>query len=535
MSLSFLKPGRAVLLVSDEFLSIYTVGSNGVRLVETVPWGAENFVNNVASIIAKDCGRRPLLILNDMVEQHYRKERVIRAGVSFMDRSALLKRKLNVAFPNYPIRAAYPLKEKAGKAEKKVASDIYIFAAVPSSDQFTKTIESSRKSMASLAAMCLLPIESSDMVKALAAKASSKKPKGKNSWAVFIGQHRNGSLRQVLTKNGELALTRMSPIIDTDEDPHAWATELHQELQATISYLSRFGYDPEDGLDVFVVANPAAGEALEGLIEQDYNLHIMTVGDTAKLLGLTIGFQEDQRYADALHVAWAGNKNKFLLPMKATQVDEVSRPRQAAMVAALALMGGVAFLGYQTVSFIGQVAHFNDEIDNATRKKSQMEAQYQREVQRLDELGFDARLVQNSLLVYGDLEKQKIKLLTLFGGVGKALGKDLRIDGIDVQRIAKPQVTQVFGGGEPPPVRSFEAKMKITYPSTADIDKGNKEVEDLRGRIQSLLPDHEVKVSKLLQDYEYTEGLIVETGDLEKENVKQDFVAEIMVRGPLIE
>jgi len=537
MSLSFLSPGRTVLLVSDEFLSILTTGANGVKLVDTIPWGAENFEKNVASIIAKDCGKKPVLILNDMVEQHYRKERVIKTGVNMMDKSSMLKRKLNVAFPNYPIRAAYPLKEKIAKTDSQTAADIYIFAAVANSDQVTKTIDATKKSLASVAGLCLLPVESSDMVKALSTKLGGKNArKKKNIWSVFIGQHRNGSLRQVLTKNGELALTRMSPVVEKDDDPELWAGEIYQEFKSTMSYLSRFGFDPEDGLDVFVMANPAPGEVLKSLVEEECDLHVMDVGEAAKALGMQIGMQDDMRYADPLHVAWAGRKGKFILPMKATEVDEVSKPRQVAMIVGLGLSVGASFLAYQAFGQVGKLAEIHGDIDNSKRQKAQLDVKYQTEVQRLEGLGFDVRLVQSSLSVYDEFEKDRMKLLGLFKGVGKALGKDLRVDSINVEKPVPTVVQSVWGAVQKKPKEPlFEAILKMTYPSTANVDTGNQEVADLRGRIESLLPLHEIKVTKFLKDYEYTEGLVVEAGDLDTQNIQQDFVAEILVRGPLKE
>lgn len=532
MSLSFLSPARTVLLVSDEYLSVFTVGSSGVRLIDSLPWETENFEKNVASIIAKDCGKKPVLILNDMVEQHYRKERVVRTGVSVMDKSAMVKRKLNVAFPSYQIRAAFPLKEKIPKTDGQPAADVYIFAAVANTDQITATISSTKKSLASVAGFCLLPVEASDMVKALSTKLGGKKGRKKNQWSVFIGQHRNGSLRQVLTKNGELALTRMSPVTDTDDDPERWAQEVNQEFKSTLGYLTRFGYDSSDGLDVFVVANPAPGEALRAMFDDDCDLHVMTSQEMAKALGIPLGAQPDMRYADVLHVAWIGRKSRFILPMKATQVDEVSRPRQAAMAVGLTLFAGAAFLGYQAASNVGTLAETMSGIDAAKRQKSQLDAQYQREVQRLEGVGFDARLVQSSLAVYDEFENDRVKMLELFKGVGKGLGKDLRIDSIEVTKPEPTIVQNAWGAVQKTePESKFEAVLKMTYPSTANVDRGNQEVEDLRGRLESLLPGDDVKVTKFLKDYEYTEGLIVETGDLDTQNIQQDFVAEITIKG----
>lgn len=75
---------KTILMIGDEALSIYSSGFKGLELVEAVPWGADNFEENVSKIIAKDCAGKSVTVLNDTVEVHYRKERVPK--VSIMDR-----------------------------------------------------------------------------------------------------------------------------------------------------------------------------------------------------------------------------------------------------------------------------------------------------------------------------------------------------------------------------------------------------------------------------------------------------------------
>lgn len=533
MAVSFLAPARTVLLISDEALYVYATGAAGARVAEIVPWTAENFEQNVANVIAKDCGGKPVLVLNDMVEQHYRKERVIRTGVGVMDKSGMLKRKLNVTFPSYPLKAAFPLKEKLPKTDKKQAADIYIFAAVPGSEQFAKTIGAVKRSLASISGFCLLPVESSDMVKALANKLSKGK-KTKAKWAVFMGQHKSGGLRQIVTKDGELALTRMTPITDIDASAASWSQEVQQEFGATMSYLARFGYQPEDGLDVIVVGEPAACQSLQSAIDVDCNFYTLTAEEAARSLGIPFARGADDRYADTLHVGWAGRKNKFILPMKAAQLDQISKPRQMAMLGSVLLLGGAAFFGYQAFSEYGAIAGINSDLDDATRRYSQLDVQYQKEVQRKEELGFDVRLVQSSIAVQEELNKKHIKPLDLMAALAKALGKDLRIDSVNINRAEKPVVsTPPFLGGAETPAQQklFEASMQMTYPSTTNIDKGNQEVKDLSVRLKELLPEYKVEVTKFLKDYEYVEEIVVESGDLDKKDVQQDFVAEIKITG----
>lgn len=536
MSAAFLPHNRTVLMISDEFLSVYAVGVRGVKLLESVPWGADNFVGSVAGIISKDCGKKPVLILNDVVEQHYRKERVIRSGVGFSDKSALLRRKLNVAFPGFPVRAAYPLKEKILKTDKQSAADIYIFAAVASTDQLTKTMAAAKSSLVSISGFCLLPVEASDMVGALAAKLP-RKSKLKPRWVVLMGQHRSGGLRQVVTKNGELALTRMSPISDIAENPEGWTQDVYRELKATMSYLSRLGYDENEGLDIVVVADHSAKELLAGFVDEMCDLHVLTVMEAAQTLGLMIGRQDSLHFADPLHVAWIGRKRRLILPMKSSVVDEISKPRRVAAAVMTLLVLGAGVLGYQFVEKMASASSLGDEISTSEQQKNQLDVRYQQEVQRLQELGFDARLVQSAIAVHGQLDAENIKILDLVQGIGRAMGKDLRIDTLDVGRPrAANAVKKIIAVGAPKEAQPlFEARLRMTYPSTANVDEGNKEVSDLRDRLAAALAGHDVKVNKFLKDYEYTEGLVVEAGDLEKENIQQDFVAEILIIGPLPE
>jgi len=132
MSLSLLTPTRTVLMITDDALYIYSSSGKGVELVNAVPWDIDNFLQDVSTILAKDCSGKPILIINDMVEQHYKKIRVPNVGV--LDQQNVLKRKLQVEFASYPVRAALALKQKTAKSDKSLGGRLYVFAAVPASD-----------------------------------------------------------------------------------------------------------------------------------------------------------------------------------------------------------------------------------------------------------------------------------------------------------------------------------------------------------------------------------------------------------------
>lgn len=527
MSLSILSPSRTVLMISDEALLIYSVTSKGVKFIEAAPWSADDFEESVATIISKDCGGKPVLILNDMVEQHYRKEKVPSVGV--LDKQNIVKRKLKVAFPNYPVRAALPLKEKVKKTENSLGGDVYVFAAVPASDAFTKTMAAASLSLAPIAGFCLLPIESSDMIKKLSDKLT---PKGqdKAQWTIFMGQHQSGGLRQIVIRNGELALTRMTPIAETDDDSVLWAKDVHQEFQATMSYLTRFGFTPSDGLNVILISEPGTGDIVSELIEAPCNFYSLTSDDAADHLKMNVGHQSTVYHAGAMHIAWIGRKSRFILPMKAKQIDRVSQPRKMAVFGSFILLLASVFLGYQLLNNMQSISEIKTDIEDISHRKGQLDLQHSKEVKRKEDLGYDIQLIQSSLAVFDNMERKQINILPLFYNIGTALGRDMRIDNFDLKRGKRGLTQKIMSGGVKPPL--FVASMQMTFPSTTNAEKGNAEVKALRGRLQKILPDHIVDITKLLEDYEYSEEIVVETGDARKDSVSQDYVAEINIEGP---
>lgn len=543
LSVSLFSPSRTVLMIADEGLYIYAASSRGTKLVEVVDWEQVAFADKVADILVKDCGSKPIVILNDMVEQHYRKERVPKVGI--MDKANLVKRKLKVAFPNYPVRAALELQEKLkGPAAAGKPGSIFIFAALPSTDSYTKTLAAATKSLCSISGFGLLPVESADLVKTVSASLT---PRGKKKavWAMMMGQHKNGGLRQIVTKNGELALTRMTPISDSDANPDDWAREVYQEFKATMSYLTRFGFSADDGLDVIAVSNPEAGQALGEMIDVTCNFHPLGVEQVARHAGLAIGPQENQRYADPLHVGWVAKKPRLTLPMKAPEIESVAGPRQMAMVGTFILFAAVAFQGYQLMGSFQAMQTVSVDLSDTQEKLARLTAEYEAEVAKKEALGFDVKLVQATVELHDNLEKNKLRYLNLVEALGRGLGRDLRMDQLDIKALARTGAAPapvddmgfVGGGGNdasaaPQGNPAYTISFQMTFPSTTDIDRGNKEVADLRERLGVLLPGHTVTVEKFLKDYEFVDELVVETGEAKKKDLSQDFVASIKVEGP---
>lgn len=537
---------KCILLLSDEGLNIYDTGPR-IQVIETIPWDTQDFEEAAAAIIRKKCSGKSLLLLNDMVEQHYRKERVPK--VSPFDKANIIKRRVAAAFPSYPIRSAIKLKERAPNRDGQAGGEIYLFAAVPLSDSVRKTLDVVQRCYASIAGFCLLPVESATMIHALSKKLA-KRGDDVATWTIFVGQHQSGGLRQIVTKNGELALTRMTPIIDSDIDQEVWTSEVANELKGTMSYLSRFGFDPSDGLDVVIIANNSVADKMVTKVDFECNLSVLTSVEAANLLGVKIGRQEEQRYADPLHVAWAANKTKFALPLQAAQLDKISGPARIATAASVLLLGGCAFFGYQAFTSSSEWVSNATQISEVSARVTALKQEHMQEVERKRAAGIDFMLIESSTKVFGKLEKGAMKPLGVFNSIGRSLGPDLHITSLDVKpagggggsskQAASQQPTQSFvvdTPGQETLQTQYEIVIKIILPAKLDPKKGVQLISDLESRLKANLPRHLVTTIKQVADLSYTGNFVGEATSRIQEQQgeeKPDYEAQIMIQGELL-
>jgi hypothetical protein len=540
MAIPFLTPSRCVLLVGDEALYIYNVGFNTVKLVGDIPWQTDDFDEAAVDLIRKECRGKPVLILNDMTDQHFKGgQRIPPVGV--MDKLNVVKRKLAVAFPSYPIRGALALSSRPKgltlKKPDKDAGDLYLFAAVPASEPIARTMAVAQKSMAPITGFFLLPIEAADMVQAAAKKVAGKK-RGPSRWVIFIGQHRSGALRQVITRDGQLAMTRMTPLGEgASSSPENWGREVSQEFRATISYLSRFGFSPDEGVDVIVVSGRQEGAALEALIDIPCHYVSMTAPEIARELGVSIGSQDNPAFADPIYAAWVGRKARFTLPMKAEELDRVTMPRRVATAAMFLMVLSGGWLAWQAMSYTQSVMTMREDIQTQKTALARAEDDYNREVGRMKALGFDVRLVQGAISAFDELEKRRMKPLLLVKKIGTAMGSELRLDAVSMSYISHegetPQTDPNTGMEMPLPAPEVEASLKLSFPPTVEPEVGVREVEGFKRRLDAELPGYAVEITKKVAGFDYDDSLQGTTARSAKELAEEDRTAVIQIKGPV--
>ncbi|MBI4030662.1 MAG: hypothetical protein HY370_03205 [Proteobacteria bacterium] len=510
---------------------------NAARFVGSVSWQNDDFEDVVVTALRRACGSKPALILNDMTDQHFKGgQRMPRVGA--MDKANVLKRKLQVSFPNYPIRGALPLKWDKGESggKKKHGGGLYLFAGIPMSEPVAKSFSAVKAAMVPIAGFCLLPVEGAEMVQTLAVRLAGKSRKP-SRWVVFMGQHRDGGLRQVITRDGQLAMTRMTPMTEADNAPDIWARDVSQEFKATISYLSRFGFSSAEGVDLIVISDSESGALLENLVNIPCHYTALSAPEAAREIGMNIGVQDNSRYADPLYAAWSGRKSRFTLPMEAVELARIGKPRQVAALFMVGLILAGGYLGWHMFSMMQSMSAMQDDLDNQKRILAQAEKDHQQEVDRMAALGFDVRLVQGAIETYSVLDKDKMRTLTLIKKLGEALGDNLRLDIVTVDYITPPpldpQSAAALSGQEQQQRPQVNMLIKLSFPPSVEPEVGVREVNDLKRRLTATMPGYDVVVQRNVAGLEYSDTFSGAVGRSAKDIASEKGVAEISIRGAI--
>lgn len=534
---TFISPSRCVLVIMDDGVSLYLSSMRGISFVESIHWRTPGFTEKLAETLGQTKAGS-VVILSDAVEQHYRKEKV--PALSFFDKANIVQRRLNVAFPNYAMRAATVLKNgtkaiRAASAGDKEAAkgDLYLFAAVPSTDAFSRIMTAIAQIDIQIVGFGLLPIESTSAVDRLVAKLSQKKlGVGSATWSILLTQHRGGGFRQVVVRDSELALTRITPVPEPDPAaPGTWSANVVQELHATLSYLSRFGYVPEDGLDVIVVGDPTYTEPLETMIEAPCNYTALSVHEAAQYLGIKLARGADEHYADIIHAGWAARKLAFDLPLLSREILSLKKPRQVAFAMMMLGCFGVAGVTGYAVDEAMVIYESAMNLEVATIQKKKIDDIYYEELKRKERMGIDVPLIKGSLSINKAISDARVDPLVVLEAVSREL-EDIRLDGFEFANSGPEPAGKSDAGAAPTP-RETTMKLKISFAGSIEPKKGNAEIDKLISRLNLRLDKlgYKAEVTKVLQDLSFKGVVDSEVGiTATKRSVEDRYEGEITIR-----
>lgn len=506
---------KRVLMVGGEGVVLYSPsGKSGMEREASVAWDVPDFEEQLTESLSRG-GGKSLVILFDGADQTYRREENI-PKLSPIDRPRFVKRKLELAFPSYPIRASMEVKPGGAKKKKgfglsgggSKAAPAYLFVALPETEQVDRVSAAIMEAGIGVAGFGLLPTESASLVSELSEKVFGGSGH-RSRWALLVGQNETGGLRQVVVKDGNLALTRLTPASDAGTSGPGWVEDVIREFKATMTYISRFGYTPEDGLDVMIICGDIEKEFFSGQDMGVQNFKCLNPGEALKHIGVRSFGLEKSNFADAVHAAWVGKKRSLRLPVRVPSLHRIHAPRLAAAVGAIVLsLGVVGLLGMSGQAMLSYTST-KTEIANKENRKQLAQREYAKESEAFDELPMNPAVVRTAMEVKEMLEKNTVDLSSLLYRLDEALGGDIKLEDLSVTHTPSPAMTGQPGGGNvrarfrkgaaaAPKPEEEKGKVKVTFsfslPDRLPLEQKVIRSEQLQQSLTQKFPGYKVVI-----------------------------------------
>lgn len=285
--------------------------------------------------------KAPLVVVNDLLEQSYRRETVPR--LNWMDRAKVLRRRLESAFPDAALKGTLTL----GPAADDARGQSHLLAAVPAGQDWSRWASFLRTLDNPITGVVLLPIEVTELVGRIA-RAAAPAGEEPHRWTVLVSRQRVGGFRQVVVHQGQLVLTRLTPSMPADAPAADVAAEIQRELRATLGYMTRLGYRAGGGLDV-IVLGPGELHTEIDAPPLGARLRVLEASEAARLLDLQLFAETEQADGTQLLAAWAGLKHRPTLQLLPPDL-------RARMVRSMALRGATAALAASALGLVSYSA-----------------------------------------------------------------------------------------------------------------------------------------------------------------------------------
>jgi len=442
---------RRVLVVADDALLLATTTGGSVELELQLPFGEDSDLTPLLEALRR---RRflPLVVFMDVLQQSYRRE--VLPKVSFFDQPRVVARRLDLTFPQSDLRAAMRM---PGKSEEGGPSRVeYLLAALPKSAPIDRLFAALAANNLNFTSICLLPIEAMGLVGALAERLPIAGPSAAEGaeaeagavavgeeeaprWTILVSPQRTGGIRQLVTKDGRLVLSRLTPDptlggeAGDESSPDSRKTlgaVIAEELEATLGYVSRLGYSRREGLRVVALCDPETAEALRAAALPLRDLQCLTPAEAGRKLGLSGVDPDGSARGDLLFVAWMGRRLFPVMPMLSPEQRKRRRVGTAALAATLLLLALALHQGVEVGARYLAVENMRQELDVRLAVFAGQRADYERETGLLGDFPVSAAVVTRALELYRSRVERRPAWADLVGRLAAVNRPDQQITGL---------------------------------------------------------------------------------------------------------
>jgi hypothetical protein len=505
--------GRKLGLVGSVTRFVLNLGDEGVTLVQLrgrqvvdamfVAPDAEDGLATLRAPLLED-PRAAIYVVADVLEQMYREEQLPKVGRA--DRGNVLKRRLDITFPQDRLKAAMSLSVAKGSPAAA------LFASLPETEAIGHWVGFLESLPNPVYGFCLLPLESFGIAELLGPSIAGET---RRVWRALVTQQATSGFRQIFESEGKLVITRLTARPPGDLTAEQVAQLIERELRSSISYIKRLGYAESDRLDLIVLSDPEICRAVESRDLPVTSATTYTPHQAGLLLGIGDVAPEAGGYSDVLHAQWLACKRRPTATLPTASLRE-------------RLQLDLAFkLGFVAAVFLTMVAFFNfvslvfDAVDTmATRKLMSQQLATEkiaRDQSRVRVSAFavpieDLELVDRTGSGIGKFNADPMSVMRSLGDI---VDPSIQIRKVSITvpslaaakeeakaaALSKPLVRSLAKGKESADVNEalYEVRIAVRFniPATAQPDSALQQAKAFQEKLTQVFPGHDVTAVQL--------------------------------------
>ncbi|MDX1975310.1 MAG: hypothetical protein SFT92_06500 [Rickettsiales bacterium] len=358
---------KFVLFVGDEGAILVYIRDNFVQSRQFVPDASLQSLDELRENISKD-PKAPLMLVIDTMDQSYVQQTL--PPVSSLSVGKLIKRRLDRDFGASDIKGALMLgREKTGRRDWN-----FLMIAVEQTPQLSVWLDFIANLPNYFRGIYLVAVETETLVKSLDAMIQLPADSPKSEWKFVVTHNKVSGFRQVILHNGRVVFTRLAQPIG-DSNVEVIAGNIEQEMLGTIEYMKRLSFNPQSGLDIYILASSGVKAAIDRNKFSARNFHLFTPFEITEYLNIQGATQPADQYGDVVLASSIGTSRKHILTLSVPLFKKMHMYYNLLLaqrlVVACLVLGALAYIGTVTVDLLVK----SDQKQELNGKKAEKQSE----------------------------------------------------------------------------------------------------------------------------------------------------------------
>jgi len=279
--------------------------------------------------------------------------------------------------------------------------------------------------------------------------------------------------------------------------PEVIAGNIEQEMLSTIEYMKRLDFDPQTGLDIYIVASGAIKTAIDQTNFPGSRIQIFTPFEVSQSLGIKGATQPTDQFGDVILAAIIGCSKQHILTLFPPQFRALNTLQQGLkaerIAAALAILGVLGYGGAAAYNLYLNYAHMQE----LQEKKSFQQNALNKLHDDIKQSNIDIESASDLMDLYQQMQQEKYTPLSFLTQIAPLLKPPVRVKNIDWTLDSSPsnKASSPTAGSLPP--RKIAAVFTLEFTGVTSQEMFKATSKKLLDEMKAALKDYDVSYTKL--------------------------------------